>query len=99
MGKRGFKLAVSVGLSALLMLVSLSPADASDASVDHHSMEAAAAKSAPNYSSLDNPNKVDWSVVESGNCLIKKSAWGFRACAKGDPNGYWKVGLLSLIHI
>ena len=105
MGKRGFKLAISVGLSALLMLVTLSPADASDSiggsevSVSAGNVTTAAAKANSTKGALNDPSAIDWSVVESGNCLIKKSAWGFRACPKGDTNGYWKVGLIGDSHM
>jgi len=48
---------------------------------------------------VDSPAAVDWSQVENGNCLVVRAGWGFRACAKGDPNGYWNVGLIGDSHM
>ena len=97
MGKKGFKLALSTGLTALLMLVAFtpaSPADAVDNAAHRAPKTAAVAKSAAN-----DPNAIDWSTVESGNCLVVKAGWGFRACAKGDPNGYWRVAFIGDSHM
>ncbi|MFM7030518.1 MAG: SGNH hydrolase domain-containing protein [Micrococcales bacterium] len=47
----------------------------------------------------DRPNHVDWSKVESGECLVAKNVWGFKACLKGDKNGYWNVGFIGDSHM
>lgn len=94
MGKRGFQLAISAGLSALLMLVALSPAEAQDALAAKSPKPVTDATNA-----LNDPNTVDWSSVESGNCLVTKAGWGFKSCAKGDPNGYWRVAFIGDSHM
>ena len=47
----------------------------------------------------DNPDHVDWTKVESGNCLVTLKGWGFTACDKGDKNGIWRVGLIGDSHM
>ena len=47
----------------------------------------------------DRPQFVDWSKVESGECLVAKNVWGFKACLKGDKNGYWNVGFIGDSHM
>ena len=47
----------------------------------------------------NDPSKVDWSIVESGNCLVIKDGWGFKACAKGDRSGPWNVAFIGDSHM
>jgi hypothetical protein len=44
-------------------------------------------------------SSVDWSSVESGNCLIVKDRFGFRACDRGDAKGYWRVAFVGDSHM
>jgi hypothetical protein len=111
MRNKGLRNSASVGLVALLMLVGLNPAtDAAEAATGasepvsfvlsatqkSHTSSGGQQKILP---SLDDPSAIDWSQVESGNCLVVKDGWGFRACAKGDPKGYWRVGLIGDSHM
>jgi hypothetical protein len=49
--------------------------------------------------SSDDPSKVDWSIVENGNCLVVKDGWGFKACTKGDTSGPWNVAFIGDSHM
>lgn len=44
-------------------------------------------------------SSVDWSQVESGNCLVVKDRFGFRACNRGDDKGYWRVAFVGDSHM
>jgi SGNH domain (fused to AT3 domains) len=111
MGIKGLRNAASVGFAALALLVSFTPAtdaaEAAPATSDSAPVAIAAANTRSHPAShagavapsLDDPSAVDWSQVESGNCLVVRAGWGFRACAKGDPKGYWRVGLIGDSHM